>query len=188
MRGLSQTQRAMEKTTQVAKSTSAALDRLHALVDRTSKANPKAKEIQALRSHLEENPDLWRIYGDVSEVAFDRQVTAMAGEQAAIVESLTAGRGTMREELGHHQASALERLLIDQVIQCWLRLYGVDNAYTSALEGNAPRGELDYWDRRLSAAHSRFLRACEALARIRKLRLPSLQLNIGAKQVNVANG
>ena len=41
-------------------------------------------------------------------------------------------------------------------------------------------------DRKLSAAQRRYLRACETLARVRKLRLPTLQVNIGEKQVNVA--
>ena len=47
-----------------------------------------------------------------------------------------------------------------------------------------------YWDRRLSAAQKRFTRACETLARVRKLSLntPALQFNIaanGGQQVNL---
>ena len=36
------------------------------------------------------------------------------------------------------------------------------------------------------APRQRALRACETLARIRKLKLPTLQVNIGQKQLNVA--
>jgi hypothetical protein len=43
-----------------------------------------------------------------------------------------------------------------------------------------------YWDRRYGTAQSRFIRAVESLARIRKLKLPNLQLNIGEKQINVS--
>jgi len=38
----------------------------------------------------------------------------------------------------------------------------------------------------LFATQRRYLRACETLARVRRLRLPSMQINIGKKQLNVA--
>ncbi len=44
-----------------------------------------------------------------------------------------------------------------------------------------------YWDRRVSGAQARYLRAMEALARVRRLAMPQpLQVNIGGQQVNVA--
>ena len=48
-----------------------------------------------------------------------------------------------------------------------------------------------YWEKRLSAAQKHFTRACETLARVRKLsrNTPALQLNLatsGGQQVNVA--
>ncbi|HEV8136372.1 MAG TPA: hypothetical protein VGP85_16955 [Pyrinomonadaceae bacterium] len=47
-----------------------------------------------------------------------------------------------------------------------------------------------YWEKRLSAAQRRFTRACETLARVRKLsrNTPALQFNIatsGGQQVNL---
>jgi hypothetical protein len=49
-----------------------------------------------------------------------------------------------------------------------------------------------YWDKRLSMAQKRFMRACESLARVRRLsrRIP-LQVNIaakGAQQINMVEG
>jgi hypothetical protein len=45
-----------------------------------------------------------------------------------------------------------------------------------------------YWERRLTAAQGRYLRACESLARVRRLSRPGapLQVNIGGQQVNMA--
>jgi len=43
-----------------------------------------------------------------------------------------------------------------------------------------------FWDRRLSAAQRRHLRACETLARIRRMGIAALQVNIARQQVNVA--
>jgi hypothetical protein len=46
-----------------------------------------------------------------------------------------------------------------------------------------------YWEKRLSSVQRRYLRACETLARVRKLaQAAPLQVNIGAQQVNVAGG
>ena len=45
---------------------------------------------------------------------------------------------------------------------------------------------LEFWERRLSMSQRRSLQACETLAKVRKMKLPSVQLNIGEKQVNVA--
>ena len=46
-----------------------------------------------------------------------------------------------------------------------------------------------YWEKRLSAVQGRYLRALTTLARIRKMGLPAMQVNIateGGQQVNIA--
>jgi len=45
---------------------------------------------------------------------------------------------------------------------------------------------IEFWERRLSMSQRRYLAACETLAKIRKMSVPALQLNIGDKQINVA--
>lgn len=74
----------------------------------------------------------------------------------------------------------------------WLRLNLIELAYNEQLSQSLPPSILDHWDKRLSAAHRRFLQACQALARIRKLThtTPALQVNIaapGGQQINVLN-
>jgi hypothetical protein len=46
--------------------------------------------------------------------------------------------------------------------------------------------QAEFQQRRIDAAHRRFLSAVAALARVRKLALPSLQVNIGTNQVNMS--
>ncbi len=164
----------------------AGLEKLAELVHKTEKARPKSEDVQALRSYLEGHPELWRILGDVSKFAYTRLIDATVGDQVPLRESLMVGREAMREELGYHQASPLERLLIDQVLLCWLRLHNVELNHTAVMDQNRTLAVADHWDRKLSAAQRRYLRACETLARIRKLKLPTLQFNIGQKQLNVA--
>ena len=43
-----------------------------------------------------------------------------------------------------------------------------------------------YWDRKLAASQRRYLRACETLARVRKLTGATVQVNIGERQINLA--
>ena len=158
-----------------------------ALVRKTQKHKPRQKDVEALGRHLESHPELWRIAGDVAQHALVKLVDVVSGDQEALRASLQAGQSAMRKELGFPQASALERLLIDRVILCWLRLHHVDFRYTVALGNSIPLAQANYWESRLSAAQHRFLQACQSLARIRKLNLPTVQVNIGAKQVNIAD-
>ena len=49
--------------------------------------------------------------------------------------------------------------------------------------------EVEYWEKRLSASQRRYLRACETLARVRKITRTTMQINIaeeGSQQVNIA--
>jgi hypothetical protein len=60
----------------------------------------------------------------------------------------------------------------------------------AANSGTLEQGE--YWEKRLSAAQRRYLRACETLARVRKLTLGTLALQVniaaaGGQQVNMIN-
>jgi len=94
--------------------------------------------------------------------------------------------------LGYFQASLLERLLIEQILVCYVNLYVLEIDSASKLcESHSTNTGL-YWDRRLTGAQRRFTRACASLARIRKLsrNTPALQFNIaasGGQQVNVTS-
>jgi hypothetical protein len=50
-------------------------------------------------------------------------------------------------------------------------------------------GQADYQQRRIDRAHRRFLSAVETLARVRKLAVPMLQVNVAKnQQINMAEG
>ena len=91
-------------------------------------------------------------------------------------------------ELGKANAAPLERLIIDQIVCCWLNCYDVQRRYTVVMRGELSIKQADWWERRHSAAQHRYLRACESLARVRRLaRSGPLQINIGGQQVNMVN-
>jgi hypothetical protein len=77
-----------------------------------------------------------------------------------------------------------------QAALCWLKLNLVELSYSNTMKQSITLTLAIYWEKKLSAAQRRFTRACETLARVRKLssNVPALQLNIaasGGQQVNV---
>jgi len=138
----------------------------------------------ALERLFEEVPGLWR-RADLANAVALRAIDE-GGESAGTRALARANYRGLKRELGYEQAGPLERTVIEHVALCWLRLLQVERGYTQAMVRGGPIREGDYWERRLSAAQRRYLRACETLARIRKLGLPTVQVNIGEKQVNVA--
>jgi hypothetical protein len=98
----------------------------------------------------------------------------------------------MKQEHGYDNAPLLERMAIDEMALAWIRLYDVQTRHTRRLyHQNGVRSDTaEYWDRRLMYSQRRFLRACESLARIRKLSrgVKYLQVNIaqaGAQQAKL---
>jgi hypothetical protein len=147
-----------------------------------------AADQAALRQAFAEHPGIWRVVGDVALQA-QRQMIAKYAAQPVVQEAITAGIRAMGRDLGRDQAPMLEQLLIDQVLCCWLNQYDVQARYTRAHAGEITWASSEAWEKRLSSAQRRYLRACETLARVRKLaQAGPLQVNIGAQQVNVVGG
>ena len=170
-----------------------------ALVKTIDRENPAPADVQALRAMLDQQPDLWRVTGDLSRAAALHMVNQLH-TGPVVSESLKRGWGALQDELGYPSASPLERLMIEQIALCWLYLHIVQLEYTHAQAQPMGTLDADHWDRRLSVAQQRYLRACDALARIRKLdrqaarsgcTTPALQVNIaaaGSQQVNLLAG
>ena len=79
------------------------------------------------------------------------------------------------------------RLLGERVAACWLNVYYIDALYAERLNYvTAEQGE--YFQRRQERAQRLYLSAIRTLAPVRRLLVPVVQVNIGAQQVNVANG
>jgi hypothetical protein len=97
----------------------------------------------------------------------------------------------LKKQLDYDAAPPLDRLLIDHILTVRLRLIHAENAYnTRVVNQPITLKEGEYWDNLLSSAQARFIKAIEALARVRRLarNTPALQINIaseGGKQVNV---
>jgi len=164
-------------------------ERFKALLNKTNKARPNKDDLLTLRAMLRDYPGLWRMAGDLTEHAIDLVLENIKGTPA-VKESLEAGRLALRDELGYQQGTALERLLIEHVVLCWLRMSCAECRYEhSARTEGRTFAQADYQERTLTVTQGRYLRALETLARVRRLlRLPSLQVNIGVAQQHIVAG
>ncbi len=165
--------------------------KLRELVKRTNTAKPAKEDVEALRRCFDEDPGFWRGAGDMARRALDHILRTYYSQSTYLQESINRRMAEMREELGYKESSPLERLLIEQILVCWVNLYILElNSASKLRESHSTEAGL-YWDRRLTGAQTRFRRASESLARVRKLlyRKPALQFNIatsGGQQVNLA--
>lgn len=166
----------------------------HVLLAKTNKEDPRPADVKALSDLLYKNKDmkLWEAIlgmGALAEHAALEAVLGIRGQGSQVCwkQRLEA----MRSDLGYASASPLERLIIQQVTLCWLNLNATEYKHSNVMQQSITLTLGIYWEKRLSAAQRRFTRACESLARVRRLsrRIP-VQVNIaaqGGQQINVAS-
>lgn len=159
------------------------------LVKRTNQKNPKPEDVKALRRYLTEHPAAWTGGGDLV-YQNTMQLLDMAVGTPFARESILAGIAETKKALGYEQSPAIERLLIEHALLAKLHYDVATYQYTArAYGGEQTITQGEFWERRLTAAQMRYLRAVETLARVRKMALPAVQVNIateGGQQVNIA--
>jgi hypothetical protein len=159
------------------------------LVERCYRSDkPAPKDLALLRAHLDRTPELYRAVADLARVARDKLTDGLI-EHPAMKAALEANVEVIKAGLGWAEAPLIEQILIDDVVNCWLRLRWVEFRHAEHTSGAHSMSEGDYWSRAHSAAQRRHLRAVETLARVRKLTRATLQINIaqpGSQQLNVA--
>ena len=163
-----------------------------ALLDKTNKEHPNPKDVKALSDLLSGNRklELWRDVLSAGHLA-ELMVIDNARATAAVKECWKQRLQALKRDLGYDDAPLLEKLLIQQAALCWLKLNLVELSYSGTMAQSITLTVGMYWEKRLNAAQKRFTRACETLARIRKVsrNTPALQFNIatsGGQQVNLA--
>ena len=161
---------------------------LRALLEAVDKKKPDPKAVAQLHTYLDTMPDLCLILGDASVLVQNRLIERLYPTRSSQM-AIRKRAAAVQNGLGYQGATQLEQLLIDHAVLCWLRLQDAERGYSTAMEHSLPLSHADYLDRHLAAAQRRYLRACETLARVRRLLHPTLQVNIaaqGGQQVNVS--
>ena len=139
------------------------------LVAATSKEHPTPAQRQALQNYLARHghAELARI-GNLATQA-QTSIIARNFPQYSIGLAVAHHCAEMFKELGYDDASALERMLIENIVLCWLRLHERELRLESIMKGEPTGDQVEYYERRLSDAQRRYLRAIETLTKVRRL-------------------
>jgi hypothetical protein len=139
------------------------------LVERTNKANPKEKDMRELKQYFDNDPSIALQVGNVNKTIFDSILETMAGESEFGRETIRRYIKNMKSELGYHNSTFVEKMLIDEVVMHWLRLQSMDHDHKIVTYGQHRFAEGLYHDKRLHLAQARYLKAIETLAKVRKM-------------------
>lgn len=181
---MSKTNLAPVDTSEVREEANAVEARCRDLIDKVVKSKAGADEAQELRELLTSSAasKLLRQLRGAMRCA-ENAIIAEAGT-LGISAGLTAIWGAklqqMRDDMGIESAPALESALIEHVSVCWLRLALAEMCLAGATAGDKSMKVVEHYEKRLSAAQRRYTRACETLARVRRLasRAPLFQVNV----------
>ena len=136
-----------------------------------------------------EKAGLWGFLGDLNDRVQGAWLDAMTGRNKLVREAYEKKAAALRRELLASGDSPLERLLVDRVVLTWLQAMHADTVYASMLKGDGHSfKEGAYSQERQDRANARHLKAVKALASVRKLLVPSVQVNIGRNQIITQRG
>ncbi len=154
------------------------------LIRRTNKENPAPKDLEALQEILKKSPSIAKHYGDLSEIVFTEITGTCYSNQPLFRESVRQHGQNMVKEFDYDSASSVEKLLIQQIVLSWLRYHETEMRWQMMSKDNPTIAQADHWQRRITLAQGRYLRAIETLARVKKLQQkpPSPALNILLRQ------
>lgn len=159
------------------------------LFKRVNQDKPAKKDLAALRTMLAEHPGLLDRVGGLAEQNIAVLLESIRMNEAARA-IFRADLDRMRANLGYGDAPMLEKVLIDSLLLAWLRLNFYEYQMTGLNSEGMSLEKGSFWEKRLSASQSRYLRLCRTLAQVRRLarNVPALQVNINTdagQQVNV---
>jgi hypothetical protein len=161
-------------------------DEFMKVIERAYKAKKPAKEdLQTIRKFLIDYPQFSLAVFSMTEATQQRIIKNWVSDEVAktAVEEHVV---YVRDEMGYHDAPIMEKMLIDNIVTVWLRLQWLDYLVAAKMAGEFSIRSMEFWQKSLASAQRNYLAACETLAKVRKMRLPNIQLNIGDQQINVA--
>jgi hypothetical protein len=124
-----------------------------------------AEALARLRHFLDRNPDLCERFGDLTAYAERLWTGLMAGDDQLVRESVKRHLARLKAELAGPSPTALEKLLVDQVVVTWLAAqHGETQA---ASPGGASLAQAAFRLKRAESAQRRHLAAMKTLALLR---------------------
>jgi len=145
--------------------TESVLGALRELVAEAKQGN--AEVLPELKRLLDRYPEVWRHYGDMAKHVESKWLDMIAGDDAAVRESLERTAAVRKSQCLDVGGSPLERLLVDRINMSRLMVYFFDSALAIAVD--APKTRVRFLQQQLDRAQKRHLEAVKSLAEVRSL-------------------
>jgi hypothetical protein len=133
--------------------------------------------VKTLRKVLDEHPEIWRQAGNLAAHVEATWIHLAAEGNTLAAESIRRELDRVRGELLGPSPTPIEKLLVDQIVACWLQLKHAEITAGSACKSNLMRER--FHDQRLQKSQRRYLTAMKTLAQIRRLPLSALMPAMG---------
>lgn len=150
--------------------------------------NAKAEDpgaLPAVRQALAQYPGL-KTCADMAYQANESWIKLVSYDSLFMKEGLSERLAKLRKDLLGPSPSAIDRLLVDRIVICWLQVHHADYlAANLQSRGNYTFEQGTYYQERQGRAQRRYLAAVKTLSQVRKLLVPVVQVNIAKKQTNV---
>jgi hypothetical protein len=155
-----------------------------ALLQRAGKGDESAREaVRSLLADGDRGRDLVESFGSPAKWLVRSIVAKAAGRDLTVQEAALQKLDAVRTELEGPNPTPMERLLAERISICWFVANWYEDAFIESIKGmSIPQASFHLG--RIDKAHARFLKAIRALAQVRRLVPPVVQVNI-ANQVNL---
>ncbi len=140
--------------------------------------------LPAIRDRFDQEPELWTQAKALSTQVEQAWLRTLTDDDLVTREILTRQVGVLKATLAGPNASPLEQLLIDRICACWLAVQQAELKSASRLQRHMVLSTAE--ENRLDRVNRRFLGAVKALAQVRKILMPKVQLNVAQQQINLA--
>jgi hypothetical protein len=138
---------------------------LRGLVDKAQNGDPSA--LPRINQILDETPAIWRHLGDVGNLAEQSWIGLLAEKNPAVAGSIARTLTDMRSELGGENPTAIEKVLVNQIVICWLQMKTLEFGAANVEKNGG--GKTNRAHVRLDLASKRHLAALKALTDLRRL-------------------
>jgi len=157
----------------------------YALVKKAEKGDTKA--LAEVRQWCKQEPKLWDTLA-IKAASSTRYslLSLLTGDNAVAHDALDYEMQAMQRELLGTFPSPLEKLLVERICSCYLQVQYAESIYAQKAKGSISFTHGDYLQRQVDRANQRYAAAIRALALVRRLLTPVVQVNVAEKQINLA--
>lgn len=156
------------------------------LIDRAQGGDKKA---MAELGPLLDRADFWGHLNDLGRKVQEMWLDTMTRTNRLAHEAYGRRANDMRQELLVPGDSPLERLLADRIVLTWLQVCHADCLSAVLLQKDSyTYKSAEHAEQRQDRANARHLKAVKALASVRRLLAPAVQVNIGKNQIITQGG